>query len=373
MNTVDTALDLSAVRGLARPLDPVASVYLGLATSNPTLDAGEDLDLRWRSIGSRLASEGADPATIDAIGSVVAGTTSYPMELALFAASGQVRLGHHIPGGAPFDRARFGAPADLVPLLRWLQRHPPHVVVLTDRTGADMTTVPAAAAAGSTRTVVGPDDEIERNAPGGWSQPRYQRRAEDSWQHNAAAVAEAVTRALRESRAGLLLVAGDVRAVQLLREHLPPAVRRQVTVRDLPGGRGHDGSEAARQAAIVEAVDGYVADRDRAALERFTERGPGGTVEGVPATLAALAAGRVDTLFVADDTDDERTAWYAPHVLCAATRDEIARDAGAGQPAAGRLVDVAVRAALLTDAEVRVMHGPFQDRIGGVCRFVPTA
>src|SRR6266487_1390161 len=338
MNTVDTALDLSAVRGLARPLDPVASVYLGLATSNPTLDAGEDLDLRWRSIGSRLASEGADPATIDAIGSVVAGTTSYPMELALFAASGQVRLGHHIPGGAPFDRARFGAPADLVPLLRWLQRHPPHVVVLTDRTGADVTTVPAAAAAGSTRTVVGPDDEIERNAPGGWSQPRYQRRAEDSWQHNAAAVAEAVTRALRESRAGLLLVAGDVRAVQLLREHLPPAVRRQVTVRDLPGGRGH-----------------------------------GGTVEGVPATLAALAAGRVDTLFVADDTDDERTAWYAPHVLCAATRDEIARDAGAGQPAAGRLVDVAVRAALLTDAEVRVMHGPFQDRIGGVCRFVPTA
>src|SRR5262249_17828898 len=161
----------------------------------------------------------------------------------------------------------------------------------------------------------------ERNAPGGWSQPRYQRRAEDSWQHNAAAVAQVITRALRDLRAGLLLVAGDVRAVQLLRDHLPPALRRQVTLRHVPGGRGHDGSEAVRRAAIVEAVDGYVADRARAALERFTERGKGGTVEGEAATLSALAAGRVDTLLLNDDRDDERKAWYGPDTLCAASPD----------------------------------------------------
>src|SRR6266536_4551188 len=297
MNTVDTALDLSAVRGLARPLDPVASVYLGLATSNPTLDAGEDLDLRWRSIGSRLASEGADPATIDAIGSVVAGTTSYPMELALFAASGQVRLGHHIPGGAPFDRARFGAPADLVPLLRWLQRHPPHVVVLTDRTGADMTTVPAAAAAGSTRTVVGPDDEIERNAPGGWSQPRYQRRAEDSWLHNAAAVAGAVTEEMARVDADLVLVAGDVRATQLLGERLRRSAA-DATIHRLPGGRSPDGSAASRPAAVA-------------------------------------------------DPADERTAWFGPDLWCATTRKAVHRE----DLRRGRLVDVAIRAALLTKAD----------------------
>jgi hypothetical protein len=70
---------------------------------------------------------------------------------------------------------------------------------------------------------------------GGWSQPRYQRRAEDSWQHNAMAVADAVTQATRDLHAGLLLVAGDVRAVQLLRDHLPPETRRQVTLRSVPG------------------------------------------------------------------------------------------------------------------------------------------
>jgi hypothetical protein len=236
--------------------------------------------------------------------------------------------------------------------------------------------VPGGGAAESTWTVIGPDDEIERNAPGGWSQPRYQRRAKDSWQHNAAAVAQAVTRALRDLRAGLLLVAGDVRAVQLLRDHLPPAFRRQIILRHVPGGRGHDGSEAVRRAAIAEAVGGYVADRARAALERFTERGKGGTVEGEAATLSALAAGRIDTLLVNElvnnDRDDERKAWYGPDTLCAASPDGIDGIDGdeTGQPVAGRLVDVAVRAALLTDAEVRVVGAPLRDGIGGVCRFI---
>src|SRR5262249_60119159 len=140
----------------------------------------------------------------------------------------------------------------------------------------------------------------ERNAPGGWSQPRYQRRAEDSWQHNAAAVAQVVTRALRDLRAGLLLVAGDVRAVQLLRDHLPPALRRQVTLRHVPGGRGHAGPEAVRRAAIAEAGDGYLAGPARAALERFTARGKGGTVEGYAAPPSTRAAGRGRTLSCSD-------------------------------------------------------------------------
>jgi hypothetical protein len=371
MNTVKSAVDLTTAttaRELVHPLAPVASVYLGLAAADPAADAEEDLLLRWRAIESRLADQDADQATIDAIGSVVARALPEQGELAVFAADGQVLMAQPVPGVSPFDRAQFGAPADVVPLLAWLQRHPPYVLVVTDRTGADVTAAPGGGAPATTWTVMGPDDEIERNAPGGWSQPRYQRRAEDSWQHNAAAVAESVTRALRERRAGLLMVAGDVRAVQLLRDHLPAAVRRQLVLRHLPGGRGNDGSHAVRQVAIAAAVGEYVANRAWMALDRFTERGPRGTAQGAVATLAALAAGRVDTLFVSTDVNNERTAWFGPNLLGAASPAGVPADS-AGPMLAGRLVDVAVRAALLTDAEVWIVDKPFPDGVAAICRF----
>jgi hypothetical protein len=372
MNAVRAALDLATIRDLVRPPDPMACVYLALVPQDPTVDTGEDLDLRWRSIAARLARQGADRPTIEAIGSVVTATPPYPAAgLAVFAAGGEVRLSQLISGGVAFDRARFAAPADVVPLLGWLQRHPPYVVVVTDRTGAEVTAVPGGGVPGSTRTVVGPDDEIERNAPGGWSQPRYQRRAEDSWQHNAMAVADVITQATRDLHAGLLLVAGDIRAVQLLRDHLPPGTRRQVTLRSVPGGREQDGSETARRAAIVAAVDGYVADQTQAALERFAERAPSTAVEGAAATLAALAAGRVGTLLVTDDPDDPRTAWFGPQLLCSAEEPEIPGENGTWA-AQGRLVDIAIRAALLTDAEVRIVDAAadrIDGRIGGLCRF----
>jgi Bacterial archaeo-eukaryotic release factor family 2 len=367
MSTVDTALDLAAVRSIVRPLEPVASVYLAPATPHPTVDPAAELDLRRRAIEAGLGGQGADRATIDVIGGLVAGLPAYPTELAIFAADGRILLAQPVPGGAPVDRIRFGMPADVLPLLAWLRRHPPYVEVVTDRTGADITVVPGGGGPGSTCTVIGPDDEIERNAPGGWSQPRYQRRAEDSWQHNATVVAEAVSRALTGSRASLLLVAGDVRAVQLLRDHLPHPIHGPVSLRHLPGGRGHDGSQAARQAAIAAAVDAYVAEGDAAALQRFADRGPGRSVQGAPATLAALAAGRVETLLVSDEPTD-RVAWFGPDLWCAATPDD-APAAGAGRLLSGRLVDVAVRAALCTDAEVRVIDGPVPGGIAGLCRF----
>jgi hypothetical protein len=371
MDAAVAALDLAAIRDLVRPLDPVACVYLGLVPRDPTVDTTEDLGLRWRSIEARLSRQGADKPTMDAIGRLIAATPVYPAELAVIAAGGRIRLTQLIPGAVAVDRARFAAPADVVPLLSWLQGHPPYVVVVTDRTGAEVTAQPGGGVPASTWTVVGPDDEIERNAPGGWSQPRYQRRAEDSWQHNAATVAEAVARAVRDLHAGLLLVAGDIRAVQLLREHLPSGIRPALTLRPLPGGRGQDGSAAARRAAIVDELDMYVAEQTAAALDRFAERDPATTVEGSAATLAALAEGRVGTLLIADDADDARVAWFGPRLLCAEREPEMPAENG-DWTASGRLIDVAVRAALLTDAEVRVVDpatGRLDDGIGALCRF----
>jgi hypothetical protein len=110
--------------------------------------------------------------------------------VAVFAAREQVLLAVPMPGWAGPGMARFGVLPHLLPLLEWLQSRPAHVTALVDRTGADITLF-AGGAGGPTRWCVsGPDDEIERNAPGGWAQGRYQRRAEDSWEHNAVQVVD---------------------------------------------------------------------------------------------------------------------------------------------------------------------------------------
>jgi peptide subunit release factor 1 (eRF1) len=220
---------------------------------------------------------------------------------------------------------------------------------------------------------VGPDDEIERNAPGGWAQPRYQRRAEDSWRHNAAAVAEAAIHALRRVNAELLLVAGDVRAVQLLEDRLHDHSGPRIAMRHVPGGRQPDGSTPIRRAAIAQELAGYAAERMADVLQRFeNERRPHGrAVEGAAETLAALAAGRADALIIVDDLRDARTAWYGPDVLGV---DNRFRAAGADAALrSGRLVDIAVRAALLTDADVIVIDAENPaapaERIGAICRY----
>ncbi len=368
MSTTTTAPAPEVLRTLATTTKPGASVYIGLQPPDPVTDTGADLGLRWKRLASQLAAHGADDATLTAITNDLAEQPASPAQYAIFASRGAVVYRHRLPGAAGVDYAHFGAPADVVPLLAYRQEHPPYVKVVTDRTGADVTVVPRGAVSGPTTVVNGTDDEIERNAPGGFAQARYQRRAEDSWQHNAVQVAREVSRALGDVDAHLLVVAGDVRAVQLLRDHLPNGVRQAVTMRPLSGGRHRGGSAALQDAAAAEAAAELGAAETRALIERFDrERRPGGlAVVGVVATLAALGQGRVDTLIVVDDPDDERVAWFGPNNAGAQKRT-------GPEDTAGRMVDVAVRAAVLSDADVRVVSREqatgLRQGIGALCRF----
>ena len=105
-------------------------------------------------------------------------------------------------------------------------------------------------------------------------------------------------------------------------------------------------------------------------MARFEEAG-GAAVRGDRATLDALAAGRVATLLVVDDPADARPAWFGDQVLAASS--PAAAQAQEHSCRRGRLVDVAIRAALLTRAEVLVLAPGQAPRlpggIGAVCRY----
>lgn len=371
-------VDRDAVESVLLAPEPVVSVYLGRVPA-VTQEYQLEWSSRWRTLADALRDQGADDSTIKALEQALeplssARAASGAVEAAAFAGDGQVVAAFPAPGATWPDLARVDPPARVLPLVAWTQERPPYVAVVIDRAGADIEVCEGFGSEPTRRTVDGPDDEIVRNAPGGFlAQGRYQRRAEDSWRHNAGAVADQVAAALKRVGAHLLVVSGDVRAVQLLRGRLPAWVRRSVRVEEIKGSRAIDGSQEVRRELVADAVRRLVRQELDELWRTFAEqRSPGGlAVDGEHATLDALAQGRVGTLLVVEEYDDSRTAWFGAAATDVQPIDQP--PPAWPEPRQGPLTDVAVRAALLTKAEVRVLPPDAEDRpaegLGGICRF----
>ncbi|WP_371494668.1 Vms1/Ankzf1 family peptidyl-tRNA hydrolase [Kitasatospora sp. NBC_00374] len=370
--TTGTEIDTEVLRELLSAPGRFLSVYFDLDTRP---EMAQDAEERWQGLCRGLADQGAGAGDLDALTQRFLSSQPGSGVLAAFAASGEVRLSAVLPGCEQSDLATAGPLPHLLPLLAWRQDHPAHVVAVVDRTGADLQLYPAGATESIRRTVTGPDDEIERNQPGGMSQMRYQHRAEDSWEHNSAKVAEALGLALAEVDAHVLMLAGDVRARQYLTKHLPVRVRNEVSIRPVSGGRSPDGAWSQRMVQIDAETCRAGRERTAALVRHFSEeRSPlGHAVEGVYATLRALADGQLRILLVTDDPASRRTAWFGPGPTDISDLSTAFTEDTKGFVRAP-LADVAVRAALLTGAEVWVLApgtpGVPAQGIGGLTRYL---
>lgn len=379
MTVMERRINHSVLDAVLRPVQPAAAVFLG-APPDVANEYQLAWETRWAPLAAALRQQGAGEPDVSALEKVLAAPAMARAargshQVAAFARAGQVVAAVATTGWNEPDRAAFGSPTHVVPLLQWQQEHPPYVLCVIDRVGADLETCIGAGCAPVRSSVEGPDDEIERNAPGGWeglTQGRYQRRAEDSWAHNAAAVAEAVTGALHRAEADILVLGGDVRAVQLLKEKLPAEVAKNVALTEIASGRSADGSQRSRAALRQAAVRAVVGERTVALWDRFLEqRSPHGlAVEGVEETIAALAGGRVATLLVSAEPVAGK-AWFSPdptEVAAVGLGHAVPPEARKGP-----VVDVAVRAAVLTGASVRVIPSDAgfwpMEGLAGICRF----
>ena len=339
---------------------PFTSVYLD--TEGDVDQAADRVALRWKNLRGSMLAAGVPEATVAAIEPLVEGSYMAGATLAVIAAVDGPRYVANLPDPPPRDTLlRHGALPDVVPLLAAAQAAVPHVAVLTDRTGADMAARGVADEAARAERVEGRvTPHLHKPQAGGWSQPRFHHRAEAIWESNASEVADALARLVDQVRPRFVAAAGDVRAIQLLREQAPKRVRELLCV--------VGGELGALEAVFAEAdklAAATVEADNRALLDRFAEElgqaatgaeGGAQAVEGAAATLAALARGQVATLLLTGlFLDDRRTAWFGPAPTdVAADRDALV-GLGVPGPVEGRLVDVAVRAALGTGAEVRVL------------------
>jgi Bacterial archaeo-eukaryotic release factor family 2 len=349
---------------------PFLTLYL--ATPGDVENAAQRVELRWKNARGDLLQQGVPESLLAAVDPLVEGSHLAGATLALIASVDGVLWSANLADPPPREvLARWAALPSLVPLLAHEQSQVPYVAVLASRGAAELVAQTPEGDRGAPVVVEGEQSpHLTRSAPGGWSQPRYQHRAEVVWERNAAEVAEALSEVVDRVRPRLVAVAGDVRAVQLLREQSPKRVA--ALVQEVGGELGSIEAVLERAGELVRAT----VERDtRELLDRFEEeRGQHDrAAEGLAETVAALTRAQVEVLLLVDRLDDQRTAWFGEAPEHVALDRETLLAAGAVTPAEGRLVDVAVRTALTTGATVRVLDQDDQrapaDGLGALLRF----
>jgi hypothetical protein len=357
---------------IARVFDaagPFLSLYM--ATRDDVDNTGRKVELLWKNARGDLQEQGVPESLLAAVDPLVPDSHLAGATLVVIASTDGVRWSGNLPElPVPEVVARWSALPTLVPLLAYQQSQLPHVAVLASRATAELAArTPADDGSDLVRVERERTPDLTRSAPGGWSQPRYQHHAEVIWERNAAEVADVLTDLVDRVRPRFVAVAGDVRAVQFLRDKSPKRVRELMEV---------VGGELASIDHVLEAAGQLVeatVERDtRELLDRFEEeRGQGDlAAEGAKEVVAALASGQVATLLLIHQPADERTAWFGEGGQHLALDRDTLLAVGQRTPTEGRLVDVAVRAALTSGATVRVLSPDGRalgDGLGALLRF----
>ncbi len=333
-----------------RPLyeGPAGYVSVYLDTSRAHENAPEAVALRWRAARERLAGEGADPATLDAVQEVITDPALAAPGRAVFAHHGNIAFSFPLRTPPRREIARVAPLPHLMPLLAQNPPPAPHLLVAANRAGGEIVAVNGAGEE-SHGSVTPNGWPVHKTSVGGWSQARFQRSAEEAWEMNAKELASAVTDAAAGARAGHIIIGGDTRARSLLFDHLDTRLQAMTVLVDheIPA------ESPAMMAAADEAISARAETESR---ERFDEwhaqRAHSGAVEGVDDTLAALRDGRVAELFVADRPTSTAEVWIGPGGTDVAVREAELGDWGVTAPVKDRADAAIVRALAVTDADL---------------------
>jgi hypothetical protein len=360
-------VDLDDLGVVCAGAGPFLNVYL--VTDGKLENAALRTEQRWKTLRRRLADEGAPETALALVDPLVRDAHLEGATLAVFGDAARTLLVDHLGEPLNDDRGSWGPLPDLAPLIRWRQSQVPYVLALADRGGADLI---ADRPGGAGIERVAGDAEPERKvSPGGWSQRRYQQRAENDWERTAGDVATQVAKLSEQVDARVIVLGGDVRATHMIRDDLPARLTERTHLID--PGRAADGSEEARDREVRRLLATAVSEDTVALLQRFKEeRGQHDrAVEGAAATVDALNQAAVDVLFVHDDGEEDRPVWVGPQPVPIS----LDRDAGVltdgSPPTKARLTDALVRAAIGTGASVRIIPGagPVTDGIGALLRW----
>lgn len=360
-------MDLSYLRPLFDNPGPWASVYLDATRSEQ--NAEHQIELRLRSVRQRLSDQGADDATLDAVQEAI---TGYPYRsgrygLAVFATAGEAPLVEPLAAPPATEIATYGPLPHAMPLVAQRGDEIPYVRVLSDRTGAEVTGLAVDGAPRRERVRGTEDYPISKVRGGGWSNPRYQRAAEETWKRNAGDVASAVAELAASVGAEAIVITGDPRSTELTVQQLPRRWRDRVVT------ASHSAEEALGDATVQAVAE--VADRHaRDAIDRYrTQRGEGSGSAGLADVVTRLQRGQADTVLLINDASSTDRLWIGPDdPSLVAVDQQSLRQSGIDNPIEVRADAALLRAIVGTGAdlvlvqpdEVELEHG-----IGAILRY----
>lgn len=352
---------LTDLRSLYELPGPWVSVYLDASRASER--GAEEVGLRWRAAREALIEAGAEPAVIPSIEQVLSAddTGGGPHGLAVFASHDPAGDGVAVAHVETLPQPPSTISAELAPLphvtpmliqrgeqVSWLR-------VVVDRTGADIEQA-VAGRVHRVETVEGSQSyPMTKTKPSGWSTRRYQAGVEVTWERNAADVAATATAMAEEADAEVLIVAGDVRARQLVVDHLPKLWRER-TVQSESGSRAPGADPEPLDEATHSAVSQIAAARVEDALDRYRLQSAHDAADaGLSAAVDALQRGLAEAIILNPSTLDDASLWIGPEPVYLATTDKELRRLGVATPQRVRADDCLVRAAASTGAELFIV------------------
>jgi len=340
---------LGFLRPLYSEIGDYVSVYLD--TDRVHENSQQAVEIRWKNARDRLAVAGAKPATLEAVAQLMTDRDRGAPGTAAFARDGGISFAGTMPAPPRHEIARLAPLPHVMPLLAQHQPPVPHVRVSATRAGGEIVAIGGDGQAWRD-WIAGLGWPLHKTSVGGWSQDRYQRHTEETWDENAKLLAAEVIAAAERIGAQHVIVAGDVHARTLLVAHLPRQL--QESVANVEEEVTVDSPE------MVHAADAALSNWElidvRNRFDDFQTRlAHGHAVEGLAATLAAFRDGQVLDLFVADDPSSIAQAWIGPAgAELAATSEELV-DFGVPEPVTDRADAALVRAVASTDAELHFL------------------
>jgi peptide subunit release factor 1 (eRF1) len=252
----------------------------------------------------------------------------------------------------------------LYPLAKLIDTFPRYAAVVLDTNKARILVFGVDGKQRDERVV---NEKTRRSSQGGWSQARYQRRAENVHLHHVKEVVDALDRIVRADRIQHIVVSGDEVAVPLLKDQLPQHLAAKIV--DVVKMDRHVGEAdiLERTFAVLREKDAETdAEKVRELLDEWQSGGLG--IAGPEATLRAFQMGQVDELIITGSPDALKPVQTLPDD---AAPGAVVVDTSAAQPAPARdhqnLAGALVARAHQKGARLRFIEDPaLLEPIGGV-------
>ncbi|RRR84585.1 Vms1/Ankzf1 family peptidyl-tRNA hydrolase [Streptomyces sp. RP5T] len=343
-------MDLAFLRPLYEHSGPWASAYVD--TSRHTEDTPHERHLAAVAVSRELSVQGADEKTCVAVREALEELqhSSEPHGRAVFARAGEVVLDPSLTRPPQGTLVHWAPLPHTAPLLELAGEDPLCVVAYVDRKGADFELRGAFGREGA-GSVSGRQWPVHRTSSSDWSERHFQLQVENTWEHNAAEIADALAVCQEETGADLLILVGEEREKRSVHERLPKRLH----------DRGVEAEHGAGSRLLDEDVErargAHVRQRAERELERFlAARGTGddgrpGAVEGVPALVEAAREHRIDELLIRPDGPDaHREVWVGEDPDQLAVRRTDLKILGEQNSWSARADDALIRSAVATGA-----------------------